>query len=159
MIMYNLHEMLYKVLKLKNKRKEIVMKNKTVRTRFAPSPTGFMHIGNLRTALFEYLIAKANNGTFVLRIEDTDKERFVPGAIDVIYDTLKQVGIEHDEGPDVGGDYGPYIQSERKNCYLDYAKKLIDNDKAYYCFCTKERLESLHENENEFSAQEWKMQK
>lgn len=152
MIMYNLHEMFYKVLKLKNKRKEIVMKDKTVRTRFAPSPTGFMHIGNLRTALFEYLIAKANNGTFVLRIEDTDKERFVPGAIDVIYDTLKQVGIEHDEGPDVGGDYGPYIQSERKNCYLDYAKKLIDNDKAYYCFCTKERLESLHENGNEFSG-------
>ena len=88
---------------------------KEVRTRFAPSPTGFMHVGNLRTALYEYLIAKSLNGKFVLRIEDTDQERLVEGAVDVIYDTLKQVGIVHDEGPDVGGPYGPYVQSQRKD--------------------------------------------
>jgi len=128
------------------------MNNNQVRTRFAPSPTGFMHIGNLRTALYEYLIAKASNGTFVLRIEDTDKERYVPGAVEVIYNTLKIIGLKHDEGPDIGGNYGPYVQSERKNLYLDYAKQLIDEGKAYYCFCTKERLESLHEGKGEFSG-------
>lgn len=128
------------------------MNKNNVRTRFAPSPTGFMHIGNLRTALYEYLIAKANDGTFVLRIEDTDKERYVEGAVEVIYNTLKTIGLKHDEGPDIGGDFGPYVQSERKNLYLDYAKKLIDEDKAYYCFCSKERLESLHEGKNEFSG-------
>ncbi len=114
-----------------------------VRTRFAPSPTGYMHIGNLRTALYEYLIAKHNNGKFILRIEDTDKERFVEGSIDVIFDTLKIAGLNHDEGPDIGGNFGPYIQSERKNNYLEYAKKLVAEKKAYYCFCTKERLDSL----------------
>lgn len=125
------------------------MRQTKVRTRFAPSPTGFMHVGNLRTALFEYLIAKANGGEFVLRIEDTDRERYVEGAVDVIYSTLKQVGLEHDEGPDVGGEYGPYIQSERKNIYRPYAEQLVKEGKAYYCFCTKERLDALHENKQD----------
>jgi len=108
-----------------------------MRTRYAPSPTGFVHIGNLRSALFEYLIARRLGGVFVLRIEDTDQERFVEGAIDTIYKTLKMVGIQHDEGPDVGGDYGPYIQSERKSGYIEYAKQLIESGSAYYCFCSK----------------------
>ncbi len=123
--------------------------SKTVRTRFAPSPTGFMHVGNLRTALYEYLVAKSLGGTFVLRIEDTDQERQVEGAVDIIYNTLKRAGLRHDEGPDIGGDYGPYVQSERKDMYLPYAKKLIDMDQAYYCFCTKERLDMLRENADE----------
>ena len=114
-----------------------------IRTRFAPSPTGYMHIGNLRSALYEYLIAKREGGTFILRIEDTDAERFVEGATDVIYKTLKMVNLIHDEGPDIGGPYGPYVQSERKEIYMEYAKKLIDTGSAYYCFCGKERLESL----------------
>ena len=114
-----------------------------IRTRFAPSPTGYMHIGNLRTALYEYLIAKSNNGSFILRIEDTDQERLVEGSTDVIYNTLKMSNIIHDEGPDIGGDYGPYIQSQRKNDYLEYAKELVKKGEAYYCFCTKERLEDL----------------
>lgn len=123
-----------------------------VRTRFAPSPTGYMHIGNLRTALYEYLIARSNNGKFILRIEDTDRERYVDGAVDVIYKTLEMAGISHDEGPDVGGDYGPYIQSERKNNYLDYAKELIEKGEAYYCFCTKERLEQMRLDSKETAA-------
>jgi len=114
-----------------------------IRTRFAPSPTGYMHIGNLRTALYEYLIAKKDSGTFILRIEDTDAERFVEGATDVIYNTLKMVGLQHDEGPDVGGPYAPYVQSERKGTYMVYAKELVEKGSAYYCFCDKERLESL----------------
>ena len=114
-----------------------------VRTRFAPSPTGFMHVGNLRTALYEYLVAKSQGGTFVLRIEDTDQERYVEGAVDVIYKTLATAGLKHDEGPDVGGDYGPYVQSERKDMYLPYAEQLIKEGKAYRCFCTKERLEKI----------------
>ncbi len=114
-----------------------------VRTRFAPSPTGFMHVGNLRTALYEYLVAKSLGGKFVLRIEDTDRERYVEGAVDVIYNTMKTAGLVHDEGPDVGGDYGPYVQSERKDMYLPYALKLIEEGKAYRCFCTKERLEEV----------------
>lgn len=114
-----------------------------VRTRFAPSPTGFMHVGNLRTALYEYLVAKSQGGKFILRIEDTDQERIVEGAVDVIYDTLKTAGLSHDEGPDVGGDYGPYVQSERKDMYLPYAEQLIKEGKAYRCFCTKERLEKI----------------
>lgn len=114
-----------------------------IRTRFAPSPTGYMHIGNLRTALYEFLIAKSQGGKFILRIEDTDQERFVEGATDIIYNTLKMSGITHDEGPDVGGPYAPYVQSERKNDYLDYALELIEKGEAYYCFCTKERLDSL----------------
>ena len=108
-----------------------------VRTRFAPSPTGYMHIGNLRTALYEYLIAKSQNGDFVLRIEDTDRSRYVEGAEEVIYNTLKSVGLKHDEGPDIGGNYGPYVQSERKGEYLKYAKQLVEKGAAYYCFCEK----------------------
>jgi len=106
-----------------------------VRTRFAPSPTGYMHIGGLRTALYEYLIAKSQGGAFILRIEDTDAARYVKGAEKVIYDTLKTAGLTYDEGPDVGGSFGPYIQSERKTEYLTYAKQLIKNKAAYYCFC------------------------
>lgn len=122
------------------------MADKKVRTRYAPSPTGSMHVGNLRTALYEYLVAKSQGGTFVLRIEDTDRERYVEGAVDIIYNTLKSAGISHDEGPDVGGDFGPYVQSERKDMYLPYAQQLIDEGKAYRCFCTKERLEKLQED-------------
>lgn len=117
-----------------------------VRTRFAPSPTGYMHVGNLRTALYAYLIAKHENGDFILRIEDTDQERLVQGATDVIFNTLKETGLIHDEGPDIGGEYGPYIQSERKDIYLKYAKELVEKGEAYYCFCSKERLDMLREN-------------
>ncbi len=109
----------------------------TVRTRFAPSPTGYMHIGNLRTALYTYLIAKKHNGTFILRIEDTDRERYVEGATEVIYKTLRDCGLNWDEGPDVGGEYGPYIQSERMGMYKEYAEQLVENGSAYYCFCDK----------------------
>ena len=122
------------------------MADKKVRTRFAPSPTGFMHVGNLRTALYEYLVAKSLGGDFVLRIEDTDQERKVEGAVDVIYDTMKAAGLKHDEGPDIGGEYGPYVQSERKDMYLPYAEELIKNGHAYRCFCTKERLDGLRTN-------------
>lgn len=114
-----------------------------LRTRFAPSPTGYLHIGGLRTALYSYLYAKKMNGKFILRIEDTDQGRYVDGAVELIYRTLHETGIMYDEGPDVGGDYGPYIQSERKNEYLYYAKKLIESGHAYYCFCTEERLAAL----------------
>ena len=114
-----------------------------VRTRFAPSPTGFMHIGNLRTALYAYLFAKHNGGDFILRIEDTDSARYVEGAVDLIYSTLKKAGIEHDEGPDKDGGKGPYVQSERKSIYKKYAELLVERGGAYYCFCNKERLESL----------------
>ena len=127
-------------------RRDIIMAEKTVRTRYAPSPTGFMHVGNLRTALYEYLVAKSQNGKFVLRIEDTDRERLVEGAVDVIYDTMKLAGLKHDEGPDIGGDFGPYVQSERKDMYLPYAEQLIKEGKAYRCFCTKERLEKLQDS-------------
>ena len=106
-----------------------------VRTRFAPSPTGFMHVGNLRTALYAYLVAKSQGGQFVLRIEDTDQERLVEGAVEVIYKTLQQVGLQHDEGPDVGGAYAPYIQSQRMGVYKPYAEQLVKEGKAYYCFC------------------------
>ena len=116
---------------------------KKTRTRFAPSPTGHMHIGNLRTAIYAYLIAKKDKGTFVLRIEDTDRSRYVEGAEKVIYDTLKDTGLIYDEGPEIGGDYGPYIQSQREQSYIIYAKKLIEDKKAYYCFCQKDRLDAL----------------
>ena len=116
-------------------------------TRFAPSPTGYMHIGNLRTALYSYLISKHDGGKFILRIEDTDRERLVEGATDVIMNTLKMTGIRHDEGPDVGGPAGPYVQSERKEIYMEYAKKLVEMGHAYYCFCSKDRLEKLHEED------------
>ena len=116
-----------------------------VRTRFAPSPTGRMHVGNLRTALYAYLIAKHEGGDFILRIEDTDQERYVEGALDIIYHTLKETGLVHDEGPDLDGGVGPYVQSERQAqaIYLKYAKELVEKGEAYYCFCDKERLESL----------------
>ncbi len=116
-----------------------------VRTRFAPSPTGRMHVGNLRTALYEYLIAKHAGGDFILRIEDTDQERFVEGALEIIYRTMAKTGLLHDEGPDKDGGFGPYVQSDRQKSgiYLEYAKKLIEAGEAYYCFCDKERLESL----------------
>ena len=117
--------------------------NKTVRTRFAPSPTGYMHVGNLRTALYAYLLAKSRDGRFILRIEDTDQERYVPGAVDVIYDTLRSTGLMWDEGPDVGGPVGPYVQSERKPIYERYARELVERGGAYYCFCGRERLEEL----------------
>ncbi|MCI7323758.1 MAG: glutamate--tRNA ligase [Lachnospiraceae bacterium] len=119
--------------------------SKKIRTRFAPSPTGRMHVGNLRTALYAYLITKHEGGDFILRIEDTDQEREVEGAVDIIYRTLEKTGLVHDEGPDKDGGAGPYIQSERQaqGIYLKYARKLIDKGEAYYCFCDKERLEGL----------------
>ncbi len=119
----------------------------TVRTRFAPSPTGYMHIGNLRTALYEYLIAKSQNGDFVLRIEDTDQKRYVEGATDIIYHTLKQVGMNWDEGPDIGGAYGPYVQSERKSLYAEYAHKLVELGGAHYCFCSKDDADEQKDEE------------
>jgi glutamyl-tRNA synthetase len=122
-----------------------IMTNK-VRTRFAPSPTGYMHVGNLRTALYAYLIAKHEGGDFILRIEDTDQERQVEGALEIIYNTLKVTGLNHDEGPDIGGPVGPYIQSERTDIYIKHAKDLIEKGEAYYCFCTKERLDLLRSN-------------
>ena len=118
------------------------------RTRFAPSPTGYMHIGNLRTAIFEYLIAKHDNGDFILRIEDTDQTRKVEGATEFIYDTLKLCGFSIDEGPLNSKEYGPYVQSERIEIYQEYAHKLVEMGKAYYCFCTEERLNELREVAN-----------
>ena len=116
-----------------------------IRTRFAPSPTGKMHVGNLRTGLYAFLIAKHEGGDFMLRIEDTDQERYVEGATEIIYRTLEKAGLTHDEGPDKDGGYGPYVQSERMRTgiYMKYAKELVDKGEAYYCFCDKERLASL----------------
>ena len=119
--------------------------NGLITTRFAPSPTGFMHIGNLRTALYSWLLARHSGGRFVLRIEDTDQERLVEGAVEVIIDTLRVTGLDYDEGPGVGGPHGPYVQSERKQIYRKYAEQLVEEGKAYYCFCTPERLQSLHD--------------
>lgn len=113
----------------------------TVRTRFAPSPTGYLHLGGLRTALYTYLLARKNRGVFILRIEDTDQEREVPGAIELIYQSLRAAGLYYDEGPDVGGDYGPYIQTQRKHLYMPLAMQLVESGAAYPCFCTKEELE------------------
>ncbi len=115
----------------------------TVRTRFAPSPTGFMHIGNLRTGLYAYMFARKNNGTFILRIEDTDQERKVEGAVEAVYRTLKIAGMDYDEGPDKDAGYGPYVQTERMGLYKEYAEKLVELGGAYYCFCDKERLSSI----------------
>ena len=121
-----------------------------IRTRYAPSPTGRMHVGNLRTALYAYLIAKHDDGDFLLRIEDTDQERYVEGATEIIYRTLEKTGLIHDEGPDKDGGVGPYVQSQRQaaGIYLEYAKKLIEKGEAYYCFCTQERLDSLKTSVN-----------
>lgn len=114
-----------------------------VRTRFAPSPTGYMHVGNLRTALYAYLMAKSNDGTFILRIEDTDQERYVEGAVDIIYATLRETGLIWDEGPDIGGPVGPYVQSQRMGMFKEYAMELVSKGKAYYCFCDKEHLDEV----------------
>ena len=113
----------------------------TVRTRFAPSPTGYLHLGGLRTALYTYLFARQNGGKFILRIEDTDQEREVPGAVDMIYKSMRLAGLDYDEGPDVGGDYGPYIQTQRRELYMPYALELVEKGAAYPCFCTKEELQ------------------
>lgn len=129
-----------------------------VRTRFAPSPTGYMHLGNLRSALYTYLYAKKHGGRFILRIEDTDQSRYVEGAVDVIYNTLKDIGMLWDEGPDIGGDYGPYVQSERKDMYLPYAEQLVKAGKAYYCFCTNEELDARREAASK-QGEVWKYDK
>ncbi|MEA3470985.1 MAG: glutamate--tRNA ligase, partial [Thermodesulfobacteriota bacterium] len=120
-------------------------RNSEVRVRFAPSPTGYLHVGGLRTALFNYLFARKNKGKFILRIEDTDQKRSIPGAVENLISTLKAVGLEYDEGPDKGGEFGPYIQTERSEIYRDHAKTLLESGNAYYCFCTEERLEKLRE--------------
>ena len=119
-----------------------------VRTRFAPSPTGYMHVGNLRTALYTWLIARSHGGTFILRIEDTDQNRQVEGAVDVIYRTMAECGLTHDEGPDVGGPVAPYIQSQRRDTYGKYARLLVEKGAAYYCFCEKAESE---EDSGDFS--------
>ncbi|HPN37813.1 MAG TPA: glutamate--tRNA ligase [Melioribacteraceae bacterium] len=129
------------------------MINETPRVRFAPSPTGYLHVGGLRTALYNYLFAKHNNGTFVLRIEDTDRTRLVQGAVENLIDTLKWAGLEYDEGPFIKGDFGPYIQSDRLDIYKKYVKELIDNNKAYYCFCSTERLEKIREEQQQLKLQ------
>ncbi|RPI59349.1 MAG: glutamate--tRNA ligase, partial [Ignavibacteriales bacterium] len=123
------------------------MINETPRVRFAPSPTGYLHVGGLRTALYNYLFAKRNNGTFVLRIEDTDRNRFVEGAVENLIKALKWAGLDFDEGPETGGDFGPYMQSQRLDTYKKYADELIEKGKAYYCFCTPERLKALKEEQ------------
>ena len=130
----------------------------TVRTRFAPSPTGYLHLGGLRTALYTYLFAKKNGGKFILRIEDTDQEREVPGAVELIYKSMRQAGLNYDEGPDVGGDYGPYIQTQRRDTYLPYAMQLVESGAAYPCFCTKEELQQRRD-EATAKGQQWKYDK
>ncbi len=124
-------------------------KNPDIRVRFAPSPTGYLHVGGLRTALFNYLFAKKNNGSFILRIEDTDRKRHIPGAQEDLLKTIREVGLDYDEGPVTGGEYGPYIQSERTELYKKYAQELIDKGAAYYCFCSEERLEKLRNEAKE----------
>ena len=130
----------------------------TVRTRFAPSPTGYLHLGGLRTALYTYLFAKKNGGKFILRIEDTDQEREVPGAVELIYKSLREAGLEYDEGPDVGGDYGPYIQTQRRGIYLPYAMQLVESGAAYPCFCTKEELQARRDAATA-RGEQWKYDK
>lgn len=122
------------------------MISEKIRVRFAPSPTGYLHVGGLRTALYNYLFARQNGGTFILRIEDTDRSRFVEGAVENLIDTLKWAGLDFDEGPMVGGEYGPYIQSQRLEIYREHAEYLLNQKKAYYCFCTPERLEEMRHN-------------
>ena len=119
----------------------------TVRTRFAPSPTGYLHLGGLRTALYTYLFARQNGGKFILRIEDTDQEREVPGAVDMIYKSMRLAGLDYDEGPDVGGDYGPYIQTQRRDLYMPYALELVEKGAAYPCFCTQEQLDEVRQRQ------------
>jgi glutamyl-tRNA synthetase len=129
------------------------MINDIPRVRFAPSPTGFLHVGGLRTALYNYLFAKKNNGKFILRIEDTDRNRYVPGAVDNLISTLKWSGLDYDEGPFKGGPYGPYLQSERLQIYKEHAELLIKNKKAYYCFCNADRLTTLREQQQKINVQ------
>ena len=129
-----------------------------IRTRFAPSPTGYLHLGGLRTALYTYLFAKKNGGKFILRIEDTDQEREVEGAVELIYKSLRQAGLYYDEGPDVGGDYGPYIQTERRDLYLPYAMQLVESGAAYPCFCTKEELQQRRDAATQ-KGEQWKYDK
>jgi glutamyl-tRNA synthetase len=124
-------------------------KNPDIRVRFAPSPTGYLHVGGLRTALFNYLYAKKCGGSFILRIEDTDRKRYIPGAQEDLLKTIKEVGLDYDEGPVIGGEYGPYIQSERSGLYTKYAQELIDKGAAYYCFCSEERLNKLRDEAKE----------
>ena len=121
------------------------MSERKVRVRFAPSPTGPLHIGGVRTALFNYFFARANGGKFLLRIEDTDRERYQTEALDDLYSTLRWLGVSWDEGPEAGGEYGPYVQSQRTELYREYARKLVESGHAYYCYCTSERLEKLRE--------------
>lgn len=135
------------------------MINETPRVRFAPSPTGYLHVGGLRTALYNYLFAKRNNGTFVLRIEDTDRNRFVEGAVENLINALKWAGLNFDEGPETGGEYGPYMQSQRLDIYKKYADELIEKGKAYYCFCTPERLKTLKEDQEKLKLPQAKYDK
>jgi len=135
------------------------MINEFPRVRFAPSPTGYLHVGGLRTALYNYLFAKSNDGKFVLRIEDTDRNRLVENAVENLINTLKWAGLEYDEGPDKPGEYGPYTQSERLDIYHKYAKKLIENRKAYYCFCSQERLTNLREEQQRLKLPQAKYDK
>ncbi len=121
----------------------------SVRVRYAPSPTGLQHIGGVRTALFNYFFARANGGTFILRIEDTDQERSHEEALEDLYETLAWLGIDWDEGPGRGGDYGPYVQSQRFELYRSYAQQLVDDGKAYYCYCTPQRLDALREEQQQ----------
>lgn len=130
-----------------------------IRTRFAPSPTGYLHLGGLRTALYTYLFAKQQNGVFLLRVEDTDQEREVPGAVELIYQSLRQAGLLYDEGPDVGGPYGPYIQSQRKATYMPYAMQLVESGAAYPCFCTKEELAERRAKAESETPGQWKYDK
>jgi glutamyl-tRNA synthetase len=135
------------------------MINETPRVRFAPSPTGYLHVGGLRTALYNYLFAKKNNGTFVLRIEDTDRNRYVEGAVENLINALKWAGLEFDEGPEIGGNFGPYMQSQRLDIYKKYADELIEKGKAYYCFCTPERLKTLKEEQEKLKLPQTKYDK
>ncbi|MBK8946368.1 MAG: glutamate--tRNA ligase [Ignavibacteriae bacterium] len=133
--------------------------NKEIRVRFAPSPTGYLHVGGLRTALYNYLFAKKNNGKFILRIEDTDQSRYVEGAVEKLVNSLKWVGLNYDEGPEVGGNFGPYFQSQRLEIYSSQVQKLLDEKKAYYCFCTPERLSALKEEQQKLKLPQAKYDK
>jgi glutamyl-tRNA synthetase len=134
------------------------MHNK-IRVRFAPSPTGYLHVGGLRTALYNFLFARKNNGNFILRIEDTDRNRYVEGATENLINALKWAGLDYDEGPDIGGDYGPYMQSQRLDIYKKYSEELIKNGNAYYCFCTTERLQQLREDQEKLKLPQIKYDK
>ncbi|MEJ5261342.1 MAG: glutamate--tRNA ligase [Ignavibacterium sp.] len=135
------------------------MINSQVRVRFAPSPTGYLHVGGLRTALYNFLFARKNNGKFILRIEDTDRNRYVEGAVENLIAALKWAGLEYDEGPDIGGPFGPYMQSQRLDIYQKYAQELISKGKAYYCFCTPERLDALREEQQKLKLPQAKYDK